>query len=601
MSILSILIVSAPCFGQEVFILDDFEYADDGALWEFYVNSGWGGTGDPYLSTESAEGAACMQLEMDYTGAAWGAAGVSGSDVEPFTFGDYDRIHLLFKGDPTFTNPGVVMVLSFFDVNGEVIRYLDYAAPESSDWMTLQIPAAAFEESPWDPNPEVPADRTNLVRWDFTIQGVDGNETDGYFTTVFLDDFKIMLGNPPVSVDDVFDDFERYADDAALQAFYLSNGQGGSAVPSLSTDSTEGAASMQLDLSYTGDPWGQTGVSSGAVPSFALSDDQAISFSIKGDPTLTNPGVVLVVSFFDAAGEQIRYLDDVAPTVEEWTTYTFPVSAFVEGPWDPNPDVAADRSNLIRWDFLIQAVDGNATEPFAATVLIDDFKTVSVTPPDTTVDYIVNRIAPSDAPDVMDTAFDAVYADTGEAMATWEDDGFAPVSEPYSNTRAYLITDGTNVYCGMLIADPDTSTLRTDTANDTLLKWQVDSWEIVFAPHAGQEDGQNYVKFAGDSAGNWDDIFPDVDGGTDWNAPSFQSNAYIVDANTWAAEFSVAITDIADMIVDYSSYGHVGMQVKEPDHNFAYPDRAGFGSRNARWDFSVLDPATPVGDWPLFQ
>jgi hypothetical protein len=132
--------------------------------------------------------------------------------------------------------------------------------------------------------------------------------------------------------------------------------------------------------------------------------------------------------------------------------------------------------------------------------------------------------------------------------------------------------------------------LTTDTQNDTLLKWQVDSWEIVFAPNPGTTDGANYIKFAGDSAGFWDDISPDSEGGTDWSAPSFETNAYIIDGNTWAAEFSVDIADIESMFTGYDSYGHIGIQVKDPALNFAFPDRGAFSSRNAHWDLSALDP-----------
>jgi len=245
-------------------------------------------------------------------------------------------------------------------------------------------------------------------------------------------------------------------------------------------------------------------------------------------------------------------------------------------------------------------VGADAVPAFKATILIDQLTLKAVAPPVVKKDYKVNLITTAQAPNVTDKTFDSIYASAGEEISYWEDDTYSPVASPYDKTRAYLITDKTKVYCGMLIGDPDTSTLKIDTKNDTLLKWQTDSWEIVFAPHAGVEDGQNYIKFAGDSAGYWDDISPDAAGGTDWSAPSFKTNAYIIDANTWAAEFSVDIADIQSMFTGYDSYGHIGIQVKEPDLNFAWPDRAAFGSRNAHWDFSAINPEVSVPNWPIY-
>ena len=181
------------------------------------------------------------------------------------------------------------------------------------------------------------------------------------------------------------------------------------------------------------------------------------------------------------------------------------------------------------WEFSIQGVGGEPIDPYEATLYIDNLQIQdSSTPPPEFVEYAVNLIDSSQAPNIMDETFDAIYETAAEAMATWEDDGFIPVEAPYSDTRAYMLTDGEKIYCGMLIADPDTGTLTTDSENDNLQKWMVDSWEIVFAANPGTVDGADYIKFAGDSAGFWDDISPDAEGGTDWDAPSFQTNAYIV-------------------------------------------------------------------------
>ncbi|MEW6235982.1 MAG: hypothetical protein AB1656_11385 [Candidatus Omnitrophota bacterium] len=586
---------------QDLMVLDDFEYEDDLALREMYSSSGWQGSGEAFLSDESSQGAHSMELYMTFDGGAWASAGVVFADREPFAIRPGQAVQYTVKGDPqNLTSSSALIVLQFRDANGEVIRYLDSIGPKAGDWKTVLIPYKGLQESPWDPNPDLAADRENLIGWEFNIQGVGPDPVDPFEATIWIDDLKIVEATTAPAENRTMDDFE-YANDSAIQAMYSNYGWQATGTAFLSNDRVEGAHSMKLALAFDGGAWGGGSVISAQQSPFAFVPGQAVQFSVKGDPDrLTSDDAVLVFQFRDGLGEVIRFLDSASLKSTDWTTLEVPYEDFEEGPWDANPDVAADRNYLVTWEFYVQGVGGDAVAPFEAAIYIDDFKFVATTPPSAEVNYVVHKIAPAQAPNVKDKVFDAIYKSTAEEISTWEDDGFVPVEAPYDQTRAYLLTDGVKIYCGMLIADPDASTLTTDSVNDTLLKWQFDSWEIVFAPNPQQIDGANYIKFAGDSAGFWDDISPDADGGTAWSAPSFQTNAYIIDAHTWAAEFSVDIADIQASIFNYASYGHIGIQTKNPDHNFAYPDRASFGSRNARWDLSALNPDTPVMEWAVY-
>lgn len=581
-------------------VLDDFEYDDPVEIFDRYSNSGWQGTGEAYISDTSIDGSHSMELYLTYDGGAWGGAAVISAQQEPFSFGSDQVVTLNIKGDPAkFKGDEAILVFQFRDAAGEVIRFLDYAGPKASDWITIKMPYSAFQEGPYDANPTVPADRNNLVTWEFYVQGVGADPVDPYEATLYLDNLKIADAVAPSAGDRDLDLFE-YTNDSAIASNYVSAGWNGLGTPTLSTDHVEGTKAMKLSMTFDGPAWGSAGVRSLDQDPFSFTSNQVIRYSVKGDPThLTSSDALIVLQFRDADGEICRYLDAVGPKAAEWTTIEIPYADFEESPWDSNPDKAADRTKLVGWEFSIQGVGADAVDSFQATILIDKFTLTTFVPP-VNKDYAVHLIPSAQAPNVTDKVFDAIYASAAEEISYWEDDNYSPVAAPYNKTRAYLLTDKAKVYCGMLISDPDTSTLKTDTKNDTLLKWQTDSWEIVFAPHAGVEDGANYIKFAGDSIGFWDDISPDAAGGTDWSAPSFQTHAYILDANTWAAEFSVDIADIQSMFTGYDSYGHIGIQVKEPDLNFAWPDRAAFGSRNAHWDFSVLNPEVSVLNWSIF-
>ncbi len=581
---------------QEV-ILDDFEYEDPGMIFDNY---NWLGAGEAYLADLDADSHA-MELYLFYDGAIWGSCGVQAFETEPFSFQDGQVLTYDIKGDPeNFTNDGVVLVFQFRDSAGEISRFLDYTGPKSSAWTTIRVPFRAFADSPWDANPDVSANLEDIVNWEILVQGVGGEVIDPYEATIYLDNIKINDEAPAASGDQVLDDYE-YENQTALTNAYAGTGTSGLGSAQLSTDSVEGANSMKLAMSFDGGIWGYAGVRSMNQAPFAFNADQAIRYQVKGDPdNLVDDAVLIVFQLRDDTGEVIRYLDAVGPKSAEWTTITASFSAFEENPWDAHPDIEANRGSLIGWEISIQGVGGEPVDAFEAAIYIDQLEIITIPSEPVDPNYTVNRIDPADAPDVTDDALDAVYAESANEISQWEDDSYLPVGEPYNMTRSYILTDGVKLYCAFVLVDPDTSSLVTDSENDTLLKWQTDSWEIVFAPNPGTVDGQEYVKFAGDSAGYWDDISPDTAGGTDWNAPSFQYNAYIIDANTWAAEFSVDIADIEHMFTGYDSYGHIGMQVKDPGLNFAFPSRSSFSSRDAHWDLSALEQPVPVAEWQLF-
>ena len=581
---------------QEV-ILDDFEYEDPAEIFDRYS---WTGGGEAYIADLDTNSQG-MELYLGFDGGAWNSAGVQMTGGEPFSFEYGQVITYEIKGDPAnLVGEDALLVFQLRDSAGEITRFLDNSGPKSSDWTTITIPFRAFADTPWDANPDVSANMDDIVAWEFIVQGVGPNPVDPFEATIYIDNLTIKDEKPAASGDRVLDDYE-YDSEAALTAAYSNTGTSGLGAPELSTDSVEGDNSMKIAMTFDGGIWSYAGVRSLDQEAFAFNSDQVIRYQVKGDPdNLVDDAVLIVFQLRDDTGEVIRFLDSVGPKSAEWTTVEASFSAFEENPWVGSADKETDRGNLVGWEISIQGVGSEPTDAFEAAIYIDQLEIVTIPHEPVDGNYTVNRIDAANAPDVTDDALDAIYADAANEISQWEDDSYMPVGAPYDMTRSYILTDGVKLYCAFILGDLDTSSLVTDTEYDNLKKSLTDSWEIVFAPNPGTVDGKEYVKFAGDSAGYWDDISPDVEGGTDWNAPSFQYHAYIIDGNTWGGEFSVDIADIEHMFTGFDSYGHIGMQVKDPELNFAFPSRSSFGNRDAHWDLSALNPDVSVSEWQLF-
>jgi hypothetical protein len=265
----------------EDIILDDFEYEDEWLVYELYSNSGWLGTGEAFPSEESPDGTHSMELYLTFTGEPWGGGAVIIEDQEPFSFNEDQMISYQIKGDPVnLAGDQAILVFQFRDAAGEVIRFLDYVGPKTEDWTTINIPFKAFEEGPWDANPDVAADRENLVNWEFYVQGVGGDTVDPFEATVFIDNLTLTDAPTSSSGDRVLDSFD-YEDDAALSANYVSAGALGLGNPTLTDDRVEGTTAMQLDMTFEGGAWGSAGVRSVDQAPFSIADDQVVRYSVR--------------------------------------------------------------------------------------------------------------------------------------------------------------------------------------------------------------------------------------------------------------------------------------------------------------------------------
>lgn len=372
---IALFVATGVSMAQDVLVLDDFNYDDPAEVFDRYINNSWNATAEPYIYDEGPDGTPALEEFMMFQGTAWCGASLISAEQEPFSFKPNQAVSYTVKGDQAnLTDDQAIIVFQFRDANGEVIRYLDYLGPKKADWFTVTIPYAMFEEGPWDPNPDVPADRDNLVSWEFYVQGVGAAAVDYFESSIYFDNLVIKTLGPSVSGNRTLDDFE-YADNAAIGNMYSDNGTLGTGEARISSDSPDGTTAMELYLTFEGAPWGSGCViTSNQIP-FAFEPGQTVSFDVKGDPSAFAADYVLIVfQFRDVQGEVIRYLDAVGPKAEDWTTIEMPYDAFEEGPWDANPDVAADRNNLVSWEFYIQGVGADQIEPYSTSIYIDNLR-----------------------------------------------------------------------------------------------------------------------------------------------------------------------------------------------------------------------------------
>lgn len=261
----------------------------------------------------------------------------------------------------------------------------------------------------------------------------------------------------------------------------------------------------------------------------------------------------------------------------------------------------------------------------------------AVTPkatPDIFATFVVDLIDPSEAPNVTDAAFDAIYSngsthqviegnDWKDWLASQGGNDTVAVGAPIANvSKAYFLTDMTNLYFGMLVYDSDTNLMTADTGDDTYFKYNFESIEVAFSALANAPAKPDSVKIAMDAFGNIDDMMPEGSLEIDTSAKT-NHNSYIIDSTTWACEFSVGITELIDLSVTNLVntlpapgnlnlwYAHIGYQsVWDGDNGRVplYAAYSGSGFSNFRFALDLSNavppppPSTAVGDeWLLYE
>ena len=329
-------------------------------------------------------------------------------------------------------------------------------------------------------------------------------------------------------------------------------------------DATEGSYSLKAAITFDGTPWTTVQVArtrSGAYElsqTYGAATTPAISslllkLDVKGAPSFGTTGTDatnLFILLSDADGDIFRFIN--------FTEASLASSTFV------NDLQVAYYDTQGTGDGQLSQVTGVTVlfeNPFSVaksgTIVMDNLRLIE--PSDTPVEgvnYLIPLIDPAQAPNVTDTTFDAIYDNGGVHPVIsgddWKDwaqrstDPYAAIGDPIASvSKAYLISDGTYLYFGMQVYDPNTSAMTADTGDDTFTKWNVEDIEVGFSAVSGTAGAADAAKFSMDAFGHIDDMIPDGATGlaVDTTAKT-QHNSYVIDTNTWAMEFKVALSEL---------------------------------------------------------
>jgi hypothetical protein len=177
---------------------------------------------------------------------------------------------------------------------------------------------------------------------------------------------------PPSPVRALIDDFEEYANDAALLSLYsyVDSPAATLTTASIATPAPQGANCLKLAIDFAPGqyPWGS--VLSGVVAPFSLPTNAVVSLWLKGDPTLApvaDGGTTFWLSFYDEAGGGINFSTPAAPVISsEWTNLTASFDQFWSG-------TTVDTGNLVQWRILVEGWMGTTNSTaLSGTFYVDD-------------------------------------------------------------------------------------------------------------------------------------------------------------------------------------------------------------------------------------
>ena len=177
----------------------------------------------------------------------------------------------------------------------------------------------------------------------------------------------------------LIDDFEGYADDAALRSFYSYQNSPTATVTtaSLQTPAPQGSKALKLAIDFAAGqyPWGS--VRSAIVAPFSLPTNAVVSLRLKGDPTLApiaDDGTTFWISFYDAAGRGVNFSTPATPVISsEWTTLKASFGQFWGG-------ATVDTGNLVQWRILVEGWMGTADFPARSAAFYVDEIRITVPP-----------------------------------------------------------------------------------------------------------------------------------------------------------------------------------------------------------------------------
>jgi hypothetical protein len=363
-------------------VLEAFEYETEEALFAVWSSSQNTSMTLSDSVAPKSTGTKSLSLQFNFPSTTWATEIISRQRLgTPIAIGPKQYLTLRLKGDPAFAAADFqALYLNIYDESGNFGRW-GTPVPTNADWQIFNFSVGSLEK-PWN-SPALP-DLSKIVRFAFYQYGSE-KAIEPYTATILVDD--VMIRNAPLiefpapaAFRPLLDDFESYADEAALRAFYSYQNSPATTVTtaSLDTPAPQGSKALKLALDFAAGqyPWGC--VRSGVVAPFSLPTNAVVALRLKGDPALASvadAGTTFWLSFFDTAGRRIDFVTAGAPVVtSQWTT----LEARLENFGDTS---TVDIGNLVQWRLLVQAYEGVPEQAaMSATLYVDDIR-MSILPP----------------------------------------------------------------------------------------------------------------------------------------------------------------------------------------------------------------------------
>jgi hypothetical protein len=235
-------------------MIQDFEYPSDTELlaeWFPFV-------GTITLSPNVAHGSAgtnSLRLDRYFPSATWDTEVITGPVLaEPVAIAPAQYITLRIAGDPHFTNASFNTLFVYaYDNAGNFGRW-GSPVPTTTNWQIFNFQASTIAR-PWD-SPGLP-DLQNIVQFKLYLYGQGDPPGAEFPATIYIDDIMVrdtpLIEFPPSApMRALIDDFESYADDAALLGFYTYVNSPAATVTtaSLETPAPQGNKALKLAIDF---------------------------------------------------------------------------------------------------------------------------------------------------------------------------------------------------------------------------------------------------------------------------------------------------------------------------------------------------------------
>jgi hypothetical protein len=357
-------------------MIESFEYANNDELLGAWVPSGNTVISLTNSVAPRASGTNSMRAEFSFPSTAWATETIRGPVMAtPLSIASTQYLTFRLRGDAAFASSDFHnLYLYAYDVNGNFGRW-GTTTPATDSWQILNFQASGIEQ-PWD-SPGLP-DLSQIVQFAFYQYGSQA-AIDPYTATIYLDELMVrdrpLTEFPlPSAPRGLIDDFEAYADNAALNAFYSYQNSPAATLTtaSLQTPAPQGNKALNLAIDFSAGQWPWGSVRSATVAPFSFPSNAVATVRIKGDAALAgiaDSGTAFWLSFYDQAGRSMNFITAAEPVIStNWTTLEAQLADFGD-------TSTVDIGNLVQWRILVEGWMGTAdSTALAGSFSVDDIR-----------------------------------------------------------------------------------------------------------------------------------------------------------------------------------------------------------------------------------